>query len=109
MDGTPILASTPISIEKGPCVWVKDGKAYSDNRLIQNLRNAAQRAEQPLQFANLDGPFSDASVVHDAGFAPRFVTFGHVRENSHGFEVTRRRNFDQTESVLWHFVTGTID
>lgn len=109
IDGTPMLPNTDLTLAGGPCVWTKDQIAYSDPRLVRAFAAAADAAGEPLQMAYLDAPFSDASITHDAGFAPRVATFGHVRANSHGFEVAHRRCFAQSEAILQHFVSQSLE
>ena len=47
---------------------------------------------------------TDASLIHYAGLAPRIVCFGHVRENSHGYEVIRLSVLDHLLNTLIAFV-----
>ena len=51
---------------------------------------------------------SDASQVYAVGAAPRVATFGHVRENSHGYEVARLAVFANVVATLVELVR-TID
>ena len=57
-----------------------------------------------LQPAVYTSTASDASLLHYAGLAPRIACFGHVRENSHGYEVARLAVFDRVVDVLVEFV-----
>ena len=57
-----------------------------------------------LQPAVYTSTASDASLLHYAGLAPRIACFGHVRENSHGYEVARLAVFDRVLEVLIAFV-----
>ena len=43
-------------------------------------------------------------MVYDVGGTQRIACFGHVRENSHGFEVARLAVFDNVHKVLVEFV-----
>jgi len=52
-----------------------------------------------------DATASDASMVSSVGAAPRVGCFGHVRENSHGYEVARLSVFDNVLKTLLQFVT----
>lgn len=109
VDGTPMLPNTDVRLDGGPCVWTRDQIATSDPRLVRAVQAVADQARQPLQMAYLDAPCSDASIVHNVGAAPRVVTFGHVRANSHGFEVAHRRCFAQTEAILWQLVQHPLE
>jgi len=44
------------------------------------------------------------ALAHFVGYAPRIACFGHVRENSHGYEVARLRGFDYVLGTLVAFV-----
>jgi putative aminopeptidase FrvX len=65
----------------------------------------AHRAETELQPAVYASTASDASMVYAVGGAERVACFGHVRENSHGYEVARLRVFDNVLNTLLQFVT----
>ena len=108
VDGAPLPTPSGGTLDGGPGVWAKDSKTFCDPRLVRGFQAAADRAGVPLQTLLIEGAYSDASSVYDAGFVERVVTFGHVRENGHGFEISQRRNFDQTEAVLWEFVRHPI-
>jgi len=56
-----------------------------------------------------DGAASDASLVYSTGGAQRVACFGHVRENSHGYEVARLSVFDNVFKTLVQFVTTWTD
>jgi len=58
----------------------------------------------PTRYTRIDRGYSDATSVLDAGAAPRVGIVGHVRENSHGFEVTKLAIFDNLLRVLIRFV-----
>jgi putative aminopeptidase FrvX len=57
-----------------------------------------------LQTAVYDGAASDASLLAYAGLAPRIACVGHVRENSHGYEVARLSVFDNLLKTLVQFI-----
>ena len=75
-----------------------------DRGIIDGFASAAGRAGVGLQRAVFDAAASDASAVYAAGFADRVGTFGHVRENSHGYEVARASVFENAYGVLREFV-----
>ena len=99
VDGAPIFPGSDLTLDR-PCVWSKDAKAHSDQRLVAALLDAGRRRGTTVQPAVMPGAYSDASAVYDAGFCPRVATFGHVRENSHGFEVARLDAFAAVADVL---------
>lgn len=106
VDGCPIPPGAPLALDGRPGIWSKDRLTHYDQRLVRALRAAAQRAGTELQPVVYDGAASDASLVYAAGAVPRVACFGHVRENSHGYEVARLSVFDNMLDTLVEFVTG---
>lgn len=104
VDGAPIPAGVPLQIDGRPAIWSKDRLATYDQRLLQQFCRAAQAVGTELQTAVYDGAASDASLLAYAGLAPRIACIGHVRENSHGYEVARLSVFDNLLNTLGHFV-----
>src|SRR5690606_484277 len=82
VDGAPIPAGTPLSLDGRPAIWSKDRLVHYDQALLRALMAAAQRAGTELQPVVYNGAASDASLVSYAGGAYRVACFGHVRENS---------------------------
>lgn len=100
IDGCPIMADAPLKLDGRPAIWIKDFVTCYDQRLIAALLHAADGAGIELQRAVYSKPSSDASAVYDAGAAPGVAFMGHVRENSHGFEIARLSVFDHVLAVL---------
>lgn len=100
IDGCPIMADAPLKLDGRPAIWIKDSKTCYDQHLIAALLQAAGAAGVELQRAVYSKPSSDASAVYDSGAAPAVAFLGHVRENSHGFEVARLSVFDHVHAVL---------
>jgi putative aminopeptidase FrvX len=105
IDGCPIPPSVPLALDGRPGIWTHDKLAPYDARLVRDLMSTAQAAGVTLQPAAYHVSASDASMVFDIGAAPRIACFGHVRENSHGYEVARLSVFDQVLRTLIGFVT----
>ncbi len=103
VDGCPITPDTPLALDGRPGVWSKDKIAVYDQRLVRDLCRLARRSGTELQPAVYRLASSDASHVYAAGGAPRVAFVGHVRENSHGFEVARLSVFDNVLKVLTQF------
>ena len=106
VDGCPMPPGTSIAMDGRPGVWCKDSHIQFDRRLIDDLCSAAEKAGTELQRVVYDSAASDASAVYAAGFADRVATVGHVRENSHGYEVARLSVFDTLLSTLTEFLIG---
>jgi putative aminopeptidase FrvX len=104
VDGAPIPAGVSLQLDGRPAVWSKDRLATYDQRLLQQLCQAALAAGTELQTAVYDGAASDASLLAYAGLAPRIACVGHVRENSHGYEVARLSVFDNLLKTLLEFI-----
>ncbi len=105
VDGAPMPPGAPLALDGRPAIWSKDRLVHYDQRLLRALMEAAERAGTELQPVVYDGAASDASLVSYAGGAYRVACFGHVRENSHGYEVARLSVFDNMLETLVRFVT----
>lgn len=104
VDGAPIPPGVPLKIDGRPAIWSRDRLANYDQRLLLQFCQAAVEAGTELQTAVYDGAASDASLLAYAGLAPRIACVGHVRENSHGYEVARLAVFDNLLRTLVQFV-----
>ncbi|MBX3010177.1 MAG: M20/M25/M40 family metallo-hydrolase [Caldilineaceae bacterium] len=105
VDGCPMPPGTPLKLDGRPGIWTKDRLAPYDQALVRDLCDAAQRAGTELQPVVFENAASDASLVLAAGLAQRIACFGHVRENSHGYEVARYSVFHNVVKTLVEFVT----
>ncbi|HVF09433.1 MAG TPA: M20/M25/M40 family metallo-hydrolase, partial [Abditibacteriaceae bacterium] len=105
VDGCPMSPGSGLVLDGRPATWSKDAKAHLDQRLVRDFCRAAREAGTELQIVVLGGrAYSDASAVYDCGAAPRVGIIGHVRENSHGFEVARLAVFDNLLATLIRFI-----
>jgi putative aminopeptidase FrvX len=109
IDGCPMPPETSLVLDGRPGIWSKDRLAHYDQALLSDLCRAAIEAGTELQPVAYESAASDASLVYYAGCAPRIACFGHVRENSHGYEVSRLSVFDHVLSTLVQFLTGGVD
>jgi putative aminopeptidase FrvX len=106
VDGCPMPPGCGLTLDGRPAAWSMDHKCHYDQGIIQDLAAAARLAGTSLQTAVLPHAWSDASSVFEAGAAPRVATFGHVRANSHGYEVARLSSFDKALDTLEMFIRG---
>jgi len=106
IDGCPIPAGAPLALDGRPGIWSKDRLTHYDQPLLRQLMAAAVRGGTELQPVVYDGAASDASLVRANGSAARIACFGHVRENSHGYEVSRLAVFDAMLATLVAFVVN---
>ncbi len=104
VDGCPMPEGTPLKLDGRPGIWSKDTLVHYDQRLIVELCQAAQRAGTELQPVVYESAASDASHVYSTGGAPRVAFVGHVRENSHGYEVARFSVMDNVLNTLVQFL-----
>lgn len=104
VDGSPTPAEAPLTLDGRPALWSRDRLAVYDQALLRDFLQLGADLGIDVQTAAYTGAASDASLVRAAGLAPRIVCFGHVRENSHGFEVARLSVFDNVLAILWSFV-----
>jgi len=104
VDGSPIPPGSPLKIDGRPGIWSKDRIALYDQDILRDFSEAALRASTELQSAVFDGAASDASLVSYALGVPKIACIGHVRENSHGYEVARLAVFDNLLNTLVEFV-----
>jgi putative aminopeptidase FrvX len=106
VDGCPIPPGGTLELDGRPGIWSKDRLAHYDQDLVETLSQAARRAGTELQPVVYESAASDASLVYYAGGAPRVACFGHVRANSHGFEICRLSVFDHLLATLVEFVVS---
>jgi len=105
VDGSPMPPGAPLKLDGRPGIWAKDRLAPYDQALLRDLCAAARAVGTELQPVVFDSAASDASLVLAAGLTQRIACFGHVRENSHGYEVARFSVFENTIKTLFQFVT----
>ncbi len=106
IDGCPMPPGTPLQLDSRPGIWSKDSRSHYDQGLIRDLCRAAEDAGTQLQPVVYEAAASDASLVFSAGGAARVACFGHVRENSHGYEVARLSSFENVYRTLVQFITA---
>ena len=104
IDGCPIPPGSPLKIDGRPGIWSKDRLAQYDQDLLRALSESALEAGTSLQTAVYDAAASDASLVSYALGIPKIACIGHVRENSHGYEVARLSVFDNLLKTLIAFI-----
>jgi putative aminopeptidase FrvX len=105
IDGCPMPPGSPLELDGRPGIWSKDRTTHYDQRLVRALSQAALEAGTELQVVVYDNAGSDASLVYAVGAAQRVACFGHVRENSHGYEVARLSVFENVLKTLAQFLT----
>ncbi len=104
IDGCPTPPGTDLKLDGRPATWSKDRALHFDQCLVRDLCAAGRRAGTELYTPVYDAAFSDASAAYDVGAAERVATVGHVRGNSHGYEVARLSVFDNLLATLAEFL-----
>jgi len=110
IDGCPMPNGVALELDGRPGIWAKDSIAQYDSRLIKDFSKAAIEVGTELQPVVYDSASSDASMVSYSLGVPKIACIGHVRENSHGYEVSRLSVFDNLLNTLVAFVKayGTL-
>jgi putative aminopeptidase FrvX len=104
IDGCPVIDSNVQKLDGTPACWSKDSLCNYDQRLIIDLMKAAKEAGTELQTMVYTSAASDASAVYNTGGAPRIGFIGHVRTNSHGFELAKLSVFPNTIKTIVEYV-----
>lgn len=100
VDGCPVVDDAVLKLDGRPGIWSSDKLCQYDQRLVTRFCELAKKAGTELQPVVYVEASSDASWVYHAGAVPRVAFVGHVRQNSHGFEVARLSCFDRVLDVL---------
>jgi putative aminopeptidase FrvX len=104
VDGCPTPPELELTLDGRPAVWSQDQLGHFDQRLVRLLCQSAKEAGTELQVAVYEHAAGDASAAYAVGAVPRAAHVGHVRENSHGYEVVRLSVFDNLLKTLLQFV-----
>ena len=104
VDGCPIPPGIPLSLDGRPGIWSRDKSGPYDQNLVRFLYKASLESGTEAQPAAFAAAFSDASMVQSAGLTERIAVIGHVRENSHGYEIARVSVFDNLLQILVRFL-----
>jgi putative aminopeptidase FrvX len=105
VDGCPMPPGTSLQLDSRPGIWSKDRIAHYDQGLILELSRAAKQAGIALQPVVYERAASDAGLVYGVGAVQKIACIGHVRENSHGFEVARLSTAENVVNTLLAYLT----
>lgn len=106
VDGCPFASQSPIELDNRPGIRIRDRMYFYSRSLIEALSDSANRAGTDLQQLVYTASGSDAGMVGNIGASPQAACIGHVRKNSHGFEVTYLSVFENLYKTLWAFITS---
>jgi putative aminopeptidase FrvX len=104
VDGCPTLPDLDLALDGRAGIWSRDAVTHFDQAVVRAFRQAAREAGTEMVPAVYDGAASDASLVYACGGAPRVATVGHIRDNSHGFEIARLSSIDNVLKAIARFV-----
>jgi len=104
VDGCPVIDSDVQKLDGTPACWSKDSLCNYDQRLIIDFIKAAENAGTELQTMVYTSAASDASAVYNSGAVPRVGFIGHVRTNSHGFELAKFSVFNNTVNTIIQYI-----
>ena len=103
VDGCPVLEELDLSLDGRPGIWSKDAVTHFDQEVVRAFIRCAEEVGTEIVPAVFDGAASDASMAYSTGAVARAVTVGHIRDNSHGFEVARLSSIENARKVLLRF------
>ncbi len=104
VDGSPMPKHAGLKLDGRPGAWARDRLAIYDPEMLELLKSCTEKAGTSLQVAAHNSAASDASMCATLGLVSRIADVGHIRENSHGYEVSRLSVFDNVLAVLVEFV-----
>lgn len=83
----PLADEYPIESGIAPVLLSQDNYGVYDELLNAEIRQAAAKAEVPLQLAVIDGFGSDASIAMKFGHVSRGACLSFPTQNTHGYEI----------------------
>ena len=83
----PLSDEYPIESGVAPVLLSQDNYGVYDEFLNTEIRQAAKKAEIPLQLAVIDGFGSDASIAMKFGHVSRGACLSFPTQNTHGYEI----------------------
>jgi putative aminopeptidase FrvX len=104
LDGLPLLPHLDLALDGCPGVWSRDALIHFDPAVLETFIGCGKEVGVTVKTGVFDGAASDASAAFAAGLVPRAATIGHIRDNSHGFEVTRLSSVENARKVLRRFL-----
>ncbi|MFX1285718.1 MAG: M20/M25/M40 family metallo-hydrolase [Promethearchaeota archaeon] len=106
VDGCPFASESPMTLDSRPGIRIRDRTYFYSQDLIGILSESAKSAGTELQQLVYTTSGSDAGMVGNIGASPKTACIGHIRKNSHGFEVAYLSVFENLYKTLWTFVTS---
>lgn len=104
VDGCPFASESPMELDSRPGIRIRDRTFFYSLSLIKALSDAATAAGTELQQLVYTTSGSDAGMAGNIGASPQAACIGHIRKNSHGFEVTYLSVFENLYQTLLSFI-----
>ena len=102
----PFGAETPMTLDSRPGIRIRDRSYFYDRELNKALSDSAIKAGTQLQQLVYLTSGSDAGMVGNVGASPKTACLGHIRKNSHGYEIAYLSVFENLYKILWEFITS---
>lgn len=106
VDGCPFASHSHMELDSRPGIRIRDRTYFYSPDLIKALFESANNAGTALQPLVYTTSGSDAGMAGSIGASPQTACIGHIRKNSHGFEVTYFSVFENLYKTLWAFITS---
>jgi putative aminopeptidase FrvX len=84
----PLSSEYPIHAGDAPVLVARDAYGLYDDRLTQDLKQAADSIDVDVQLTTLERFGSDASIAMKFGHIAQGACLGFPAHNSHGYEIT---------------------
>jgi putative aminopeptidase FrvX len=104
VDGCPFASESPMVLDSRPGIRIRDRTFFYSPGLIKALSEAAEKAGTELQHLVYTTSGSDAGMAGNIGASPQTACVGHIRKNSHGFEVAYLSVFENLYKTLRTFI-----
>jgi putative aminopeptidase FrvX len=104
VDGCPFASESPMELDSRPGIRIRDRTFFYSPSLIKALSKAAEKAGTALQHLVYTTSGSDAGMAGNIGASPQTACVGHIRKNSHGFEVAYLSVFENLYQTLCMFI-----
>ena len=104
VDGCPFASDSPMVLDL-PGIRIRDRTYFYSKELINALSHSALDVGTELQQLVYTVSGSDAGYVGSIGASPHTACVGHIRLNSHGYEIAYLSVFENLYKTLWSFIT----
>jgi putative aminopeptidase FrvX len=105
----PLSSEYPIDDGEAPVLLSQDAYGIYDENLNDELRQAAENAEMPLQLAAISGFGSDASIAMKFGHIARAACLGFPTQNTHGYEIAHLGAIANCVTILKSYCETLFD